>query len=130
LSAGLLRSRFFQFPHVYLAALEFNFAVNEREKGVVSATTDIETGVELGSALADDDGAGGYNLAAVGFDAAVLGIAVSAVAGRTGTFFMGHKSPEKSKSLANRTTISGAGGFTGEEEDSGKGFERQIWGMT
>jgi antitoxin ParD1/3/4 len=43
---------------------------------------------------------------------------------------MGHKSPEKSKSLANRTTISGTGEFTGEGKDSGNGFGRQLLQMT
>ena len=66
---------------VHFAALEFYVAVFEREDGVIAAYADIEAGVELRSALTDDDGAGGDELPAVGFDASVLRVAVATVLG-------------------------------------------------
>src|SRR5665213_3646119 len=75
LLGGLLGS------HMDFAALEFDDAVFQGEDRVVATEADVEAGVELGSALADDDGAGGDGLSAVGFDAAVLRVAVAAVLG-------------------------------------------------
>jgi len=75
---------------VDFAALEFDFAVGEGEEGVIAADAYVKAGVELGSALADDDGAGGDLLAAVGFYAAVLGVAVAAVPGAALTLLVCH----------------------------------------
>ena len=82
-SGRVLRGRQFSDADMHFAALEFDAAVGEGEEGVVTADADVEAGLELGAALADDDGAGGDDLPAVGFDAAVLRVAVAAVAGRS-----------------------------------------------
>jgi len=66
---------------MHLAALEFDLAVDEGENRVILAEANIKAGFELGAALADDDRAGLNGLSAIGFDAAVLGIAIAAVAG-------------------------------------------------
>src|SRR5436189_6329138 len=76
-----------------LSALELDFAVLEGKEGVVAADADVEAGGEFGPALADDDRAGGYGLAAVGLHAAILRVAVPAVAGAALSFFMCHNSP-------------------------------------
>src|SRR5690242_4861643 len=59
-------------PDVDPSALELDAAVLQREQGVIAAEADVEAGDELRAALADDDGAGRDDLAAVGLDAAVL----------------------------------------------------------
>jgi hypothetical protein len=46
--------------------------------------------VEFGAALADEDGAGEDELAAVAFDAEALAVAIAAVACGSLTFFMCH----------------------------------------
>src|SRR5437762_1176922 len=79
--------------HVNLAALELHSAVLERENRVIAAQPDIEARLEFGAPLADDDRAGEHLLPAVGFHAAVLGVAVAPVPGRALTFLMCHKSP-------------------------------------
>jgi hypothetical protein len=76
-----------------LAALEFNLAVDQCEDGVIATDTDVEPGVELRSALAHDDAAGGYELTAVGFYTAILRVAVATVAGGACALFMCHMSP-------------------------------------
>ena len=79
---------------VYLAALEFDHAVLQREERVILALADVETGAELGSALTEDDRPGEDRLPAVGFHAKILRIAVAAVPGGTRTFLMSHKAPK------------------------------------
>ncbi len=54
-------------------------AFDQCEQGVVLANTDIVTGVELGAALANNDGACCDVLAAKGFDAEHLGIGIAAI---------------------------------------------------
>ena len=49
-------------------------AVDQREQRVVLADADVHTGVELGAALANDDGTCGDQLTAVGLDAQHLGL--------------------------------------------------------
>jgi hypothetical protein len=73
-----------------VAAVEADVAVGEGEEGVIAAHADVIAGVELGAALADEDGAGGNELAAVTFHAETLAVAVAAVACRSLTFFMCH----------------------------------------
>src|SRR5687768_7098962 len=75
---------------VDFAALELDLAVFESKEGVVAADADVEAGHELGSALTDDDCAGGDGLAAVGLYTAVLRIAVASVASAALSFFMCH----------------------------------------
>src|SRR5688572_5936272 len=92
-----LRARRGEFADVDLAALELDGAVLEREDRVVAAEADVEAGLELGAALADDDRAGADRLAAVRLDAAVLGVAVAAVLRRALTLFMCHVLPQRAK---------------------------------
>ena len=73
-----------------VAAVEADVAVGKGEEGVVPAHADVVAGVEFGAALADEDGAGEDELAAVAFHAEALAVAVAAVACRSLTFFMCH----------------------------------------
>jgi hypothetical protein len=57
---------------------------------MVFPETDIETRMELGPPLADDDAARLHRLAAKGLDAKILGIAVSPISGGTAAFLRGH----------------------------------------
>src|SRR5688572_18472639 len=63
---------------VDLAALELDLAILEREDRVVGAQADVEAGLKLGAALADDDRAGLHDLPAPDLDAAILRVAVAA----------------------------------------------------
>ncbi len=65
--------------HANAPALEANDAVNQREKGVVSPSPHVATGLERRTALAQDDGSDGDRLARVPFDAAELRIAIPTV---------------------------------------------------
>lgn len=71
-------------------ALEFHFAVNQGKNSVITAETDIKSGLELGSALANDDRPSRHLLPTVGLDAAVLRIAIAAIARAALTFLMCH----------------------------------------
>ena len=56
--------------------------------GVVTTDANVFARMEPGTMLAHDDAAGGYYLAVVCFGAQALGVGVTTVVGRTGTFFM------------------------------------------
>lgn len=73
--------------------LVFDLAVNFAENGMVFAHTDVVAGMELGSALADDDVTCYDSFAAVFFNTQELGIAVTTVSAAANTFFMCHASP-------------------------------------
>src|SRR5688572_32169478 len=88
-----LRARRGEFADVDLAALELDGAVLEREDRVVLAEADVEAGVELRAALADDDPAGGDELPAEHLHAPVLRVAVATVAAGTLSLFMCHERP-------------------------------------
>src|SRR5688572_7129767 len=88
-----LRARRGEFADVDLAALELHGAVLQREDRVVAAEADVEAGLKLRAALADDDRAGRHGLAAVGLHAAVLRVAVAAVLGRALSLLMSHNAP-------------------------------------
>src|SRR2546430_2305830 len=60
------------------------------EQRVVAATADVDAGVELGAALADQDLTGLDHLAAVALDAEVLGIGIATVAGAGRTLLVCH----------------------------------------
>src|SRR5207237_1733612 len=60
------------------------------EQGVVRADADIDAGMELGAALANDDVAGDDCFRAELLDAEALAGRVAAVAGRAACFLMGH----------------------------------------
>lgn len=79
-----------------LATAIFDFkshdAVDQRKERVIAAHTDVDSGMELGSELADKDISGDHSLAARFFDAAPLASAIATVSGTTTTFFCSHKS--------------------------------------
>jgi hypothetical protein len=72
------------------ARAEFNGTCLQSEQGVVAATANARTGVEVGAALADDDFASGNYLAAEALDAEVLGVGVTTVASGARAFFVCH----------------------------------------
>jgi hypothetical protein len=69
-------------------ATKTNYTVNLSIDGVVTTDTNVFTRMEPGTTLAHDDAAGGYNLTVVCFGAQALGVGITTVVGRTGTFFM------------------------------------------
>src|SRR3546814_13824986 len=73
-----------------LALAELHLAVGHGEEGVVAAAAHVLTGVELGAALAHEDGASGDGGAVEGLNAEELCCGVAAVPGRTGALGLGH----------------------------------------
>jgi len=73
-----------------VAAVEADVTVGKGEKRMIAAHADVVTGVELGAALADENGAGGDELTAVPLHAETLAVAVAAVACGSLSFFMCH----------------------------------------
>ena len=73
-----------------IAAVKADVAVGKGEEGVVASHADIVAGVELGAALADEDGSGEDELSAVPLHPKTLAVAVATVACRSLTFFMCH----------------------------------------
>ena len=69
-----LRSRGRHHVDAALGFLELDVAIHEGEEGPITPGADVLAGVELGSALADDDAARGDELAAECFHAEALGI--------------------------------------------------------
>src|SRR6266508_3039770 len=64
-----------------LALAELDRAVSGREERVVATDADVAARVNLGAALADDDGASGDLRAVEHLDAQALGVGVATVAG-------------------------------------------------
>ena len=79
-----------------LATAIFDFeshdAIDQCEERVIAAHADVDSGMELGSELADKDISGDHSLAARFFEAAPLASAIATVSGTTTTFFCSHKS--------------------------------------
>jgi hypothetical protein len=69
---------------------EADDAVAQREDGEVLAEAGVAAGLELGAALADEDVAGGDDLAVEALHAEALGLAVAAVLGAADAFLVGH----------------------------------------
>src|ERR1044071_6406530 len=70
--------------------IEVNGAIDEGEERPIASGADIEAGVEFGSALADDDAAGGDDLTAEAFYAQTFADAVASVANTALTFLVCH----------------------------------------
>ena len=68
--------------------LELYLTVDQSKQSVIGATANIVAGMDVGSSLTDDDIAGKYALTVSGLYAQALGFAVTAVLGRTDTFFV------------------------------------------
>ena len=64
-------------------ALETDSAVNQSEQGVVAADTDIDTGMDVGASLANQNVAGQNELTVSALDAQALCLGVTAVLGGT-----------------------------------------------
>jgi len=73
-----------------VAAIKADMAVGKRKERMVAPHTDVAAGVELGAALADENGAGENKLPAIPFDAETLAVTVTAVPCGSLTFFMCH----------------------------------------
>ena len=69
--------------------------IAEGEDGEVAAEADVLARMDVGSALSDDDAAGGDELSAVGLHATHFRFAVAAVAAAGLAFFMCHFSFSK-----------------------------------
>ena len=87
--------RFFSFQGLYAdnafgtaTTTETNRAVNLGIDGIVSTDANVFARMEPGTMLAYDDAASSHNLTVVCFGAQALGIGVTTVVGRSGTFFM------------------------------------------
>ena len=70
--------------------VERDLAVREGEQGPIAAGADVLAGEELGAALADQDAAGGDELAAVTFYTQPLAYAITSVADAALTFLVCH----------------------------------------
>ena len=75
---------------ILILALELYLAVYESEQGVVLTLTNVGAGMDLSSALSDEDIAGQDELTVCSFRSKTLRLTVAAVLGRTHTFFMCH----------------------------------------
>ena len=60
---------------------ELHLALLESEEREVATASDIGAGMDLGTALADDDRAGLEKLTVIRLDAEVLGVGIASVAG-------------------------------------------------
>ena len=67
---------------------ELDVAGRQGEQGVVPAAPDVDAGVEVSAALADDDLAGVDELASETLDAQTLRIGIPAVAGGAGALLV------------------------------------------
>jgi hypothetical protein len=67
---------------------ELNLAVDQSKQGVVGAAAHVVTRMDVGASLSDDDVACSYLGTVSGLNAQTLGFTVTAVLGRTYTFFM------------------------------------------
>jgi len=62
-------------------ALERYFALGRRKNRVIFADADVQTGMVLGAALADDDVAGSHGLTTILFDAEPASGGIASIAG-------------------------------------------------
>jgi hypothetical protein len=69
---------------------KFHNACGESKQGIVTADTDIDTGVKLCPPLTHEDIAGEYELAAKPFHSEALSITFAAVSRTATAFFMSH----------------------------------------
>jgi hypothetical protein len=71
-------------------ALEFDLSIGQSEKRIVAAPADIKTRVNSRPALTNYNAAGGHKFSVKPFDAEILRVAITAIAGAASTFFMCH----------------------------------------
>src|SRR4029077_5997949 len=77
-------------PAVLADPLVHNVAGHEREQSVVATEADARSRRDLRAALADEDGAGAHDLAAINLHSEHLGLGIAAVAGGAASFLMCH----------------------------------------
>jgi hypothetical protein len=77
--------------HTATIAIKFHISVHERPDCVIATEADIATGLEFGSALAENDVSGNDGFTAEFFNAETLADAVASVFNTTLSFFMGHE---------------------------------------
>jgi hypothetical protein len=80
--------------------LEVDRAGDQSEQTIVLGALDVTAGVELRSALTEDDAAGRDQLAAVGFDTEALRLGIATVASRALTLLMCHDAETPTKNPA------------------------------
>ena len=68
--------------------LKLNSTVNKSEKSIIRTDTNVHTGMNLGSALSNDDVTGDNCLSVSLLNAKALGLGITAVLGRTNTLLM------------------------------------------
>ena len=73
---------------ILAVTLELNLTVNESEKGIVRTLAYVVARMNVGSALSDKNVAGKNKLTVSSLDAESLRFGITAVTGRTHTFFM------------------------------------------
>ncbi len=81
-----------KFP-IVLATRKSDGTVRLREKGVITATANVLTRVELRTALTDYDGSGLDELTTEGFNTEHFGVGVTTILGRPHSFLMCHSGP-------------------------------------
>ncbi len=88
------RDRWFigQDMHATSVLVELDTAIDQCKERPVAADADVATWVKLGSALANDNRAGGDFFPSVDFNAQALGVAVTTVPGTSLTFLVCHNS--------------------------------------
>src|SRR6266700_7094009 len=85
------RRRFREHVDAPTAFVEPDLTVHESEQRPIASGAHVLAGEELGAALADQDAAGGHELAAESFHPKPLADAVAAIADTALTFLMCHK---------------------------------------
>mgnify|MGYP006883611496 CR=1 FL=1 len=90
-------------PEEALALAELDGAGGQGEQGVVATDANVLAGVELGAALADDDGACVHGAAAEDLDAQALGVGITTVAAGALSLLVCHNdtSPRDVRSTVN-----------------------------
>ena len=83
LDAQLLLSVNGALTAILALALELDGTVNQSEQGVILADADIDTGMDVGASLADQDVAGQNELTVSALDTQALSLGITAVLGGT-----------------------------------------------
>jgi len=107
---------------MHLPPLKLHRPIGEREDRIILPKLGIEAGEELCAALADDDGAGLDELAAVGFHAEVLRVGIASVLGGTGAFLMSHDNNLSVQTFQSIWVEHSIGGWLGKQMSGGISF--------
>jgi hypothetical protein len=91
LDAQLLLSVNGALTAILALALELDGTVNQSEQGVILADTNVDTGMDVGASLANQNVASQNKLTVCTLDAQALCLGVTAVLGGTAALFVGEK---------------------------------------